>query len=138
MRDYSKYNRIHIIITAVILVIVIAVMLLARTNAEIDDETLIVKGTFFIEKIAVSDIGSIELLDKWDAGKRSFGMETLNIRTGVFTVGDLGQYNLCAYKNMNKFIKITDSDGSVTVFNLKTAEVTQDIYNRLKEKTTGA
>lgn len=135
MREHSKYKRVRMIITAVILIIAAAVMLLARTDAEIDGETLIIKGTFFIEKIAIGDIGSIELLDTWEVGNRSFGMETLNIRTGVFTLGDLGQYNLCAYKNIKKYIKINVSDGSVTVFNLKTTEATQDFYNRLKEKT---
>ena len=136
MRD-SKHGRIRAAAAAVILVAAAAVMLLSGTDAGIEGETLAVKGTFFMKKIDTGDIAGIELLGQWDIGNRSFGMETLHIRTGVFTNSETGQYNLCAYKNTGKYIKVTASDGSVTVFNLKTEEETLEIYDRIKEKIPG-
>jgi hypothetical protein len=141
MQKQSKYNRIRIIITAIILVVIAVIMLLSNTDAKIDGKTLIVTGSFFKEEINIADIKSIEIFDSWDAGRRSMGMETFNTKIGTFTNTDLGQYKLCAYKNTSKFIKIISGSSGTVVFNLKTAEATQNIYNRLKEKsnvTTGA
>jgi hypothetical protein len=138
MQEQSKYNRTRIILTVVILAIVAAIMLLSRTDAKIDGETLIVTGSFFKEEIGIGDIVSVEIFDSWDAGRRSMGMESFNTRIGTFTRDDLGQYKLCAYKNTLKFIKIISGSVGIVVFNLKTAEATQDFYNRLKEKSTGA
>lgn len=136
MRE-SKYGRVRAAITAVILLAAAAVMLLSGTDAGFDGETLLVKGTFFMKKIAAGDIAGVELLDRWDIGKRSFGMETFHIRTGVFTNAEAGRYSLCAYKNTGKYVKVTASDGYVTVFNLKTEEATSELYGRIKEKIPG-
>lgn len=112
-------------------------MLLSSVKASIavDNgvETLSVQGTFMNDRVPLSDITEVKLLDEWRAGSRVNGVNTIKTEAGHFKNVEAGDYRLAIWKTTSLFIKVTHT-GGVLVFNLKDEAATRAFYEELSAK----
>lgn len=111
--------------------LILPVTWVKRTVAEFSDGVLRVTGSSIDESIPVKNIRSFELREKITVG------EAVNSRTngwmvgGIFRNGEFGEYLITADCDAKAFI-VVRYGGKVLVFNLKTEEMTENLYNLVK------
>ena len=125
------------ITTGIILVIVFLVSMNAGVAATLDDDSFHVKGPSMNRYVYYEDIVTIEFRDGFDHGTRTYGFAGTSVLGGNFHNSEFGDYSLACYKDVRQHIVITPAHGKVLVFNLSTAEETEEfcleLINRVFE-----
>ena len=134
--DRKRSRSLLIAGLAVLIVILIAVFALigsGSVDASLEPDGLRVKASLVDESIAYDDIISVELRDHIENGRRGGGFGGMEVSSGNFVNDELGDYVLARYNSVASCIVVHHSDG-VLVFNLSTAEGTNQLYEDLRSR----
>lgn len=76
-----------------------------------------------------SDIASVKLADKdFDKGQKLSGEEKYGYVFGEYESRELGRYELCTQKRVERYIVVTTQDERTVVFNCENNETMENLY----------
>jgi uncharacterized membrane protein YwaF len=125
------------VVTAVVLIIVFVLIGGGNVTATMDDDALRVDGSSLNRSIGFDDIVTVEFRDGFDHGSRTSGFGGTRVLGGNFNNSEFGDYSLACYTDVQYHIVITPTQGKVLVFNLSTAEETEEFCIELIKKVSG-
>lgn len=134
-----KLNRnvtiVGLVVTAIIIIAVIAFMGSGSVSVTLGDDDLQVKAPLANVDIPYQDIESVEYRENFDTGRRIGGFGGTEICSGNFQNDEFGKYKLASHTSVPDHI-IVHYSGGVLAFNLDTAENTQQTYEELLSRVS--
>jgi hypothetical protein len=82
--------------------------------------------------IKLKDITSVSEKGDLDLGKYVSGIETKKYKFGVWENDEFGEYSLCIYSNVEKYI-IVKTSTNIFVFNIESVDATDSFYQAFME-----
>lgn len=120
-----------------LLVIVLVFLLRAGNRVVLDlqtDEAITVRGPEdTVCVIPYASIRSLTLLEDFDRGECEDGGSKHKVDYGTWRCEPFGRYTLIAAADIKPCLALTDMSGQVTVFNYESAEVTENLYELIRE-----
>ena len=133
-KSYKVGKTISLILVPIILVGVGILMFTGDVRCTLEETSLTVDSIYYESTtIAYEDITSVEFSEKMETGRRTFGFGSAKLSLGIFANDDLGSHTRYTYNSCKACI-IIRSNQKTLVFNAKTVEDTQTLYNELLEK----
>ncbi len=83
-------------------------------------------------EIKYADIISVTEMQDLDLGEFVSGVETKHFKFGVWTNTKFGEYNLCSYANVTRYIIVQTSKG-IYVMNFESEDATSSFYQAFME-----
>jgi len=136
--EYDDLTVIYILLAAVIvLTVLMLIVVLASRNisAKMEYDGLHVAGPFLSVKIPYGEISSTEMRDttgRMNYGIRIGGYGGIDRLGGRFRNSEFGNYKLGVSVSVGKNIIIRYNENKVLVFNLETADKTEQFYGELR------
>jgi hypothetical protein len=87
-------------------------------------------GDFF--DIRYKDILSVAETQDLDPGKYVSGIDTKNYQFGVWNSNEFGEYNLCIYANVARYI-VVKTTNNIFIMNFESLEATDSFYKAFME-----
>jgi hypothetical protein len=78
-------------------------------------------------EIKLKDITSVSEKEDLDLGKYVSGIETKKYKFGVWENDEFGEYSLCIYSNVEKYI-VVETSTNIFVFNIESDDSTDSFY----------
>jgi hypothetical protein len=78
-------------------------------------------------EIKLKDITSVSEKEDLDLGKYVSGIETKKYKFGVWENDEFGEYSLCIYSNVEKYI-VVETSTNIFVFNIDSDDSTDSFY----------
>ena len=133
-KSYKVGKTISLILVPIILVGVGILMFTGDVSCTLEETSLTVDSIYYESTtIAYDDITSVEFSEKMETGRRTFGFGSAKLSLGEFRNEELGSHTRYTYNSCKACI-IIRSNQKTLVFNAKTVEDTQALYNELLEK----
>jgi len=105
-------------------------------KANVTDDFVSIEGPMFpLKEFDYDKIDDIILDSNFDKGRRTNGFGTSTIQSGHFSNGTLGDYMLASYAQVKPCIVI-EYEGEHYAFNQSTVELTQKLFDDIKDKMT--
>ncbi len=123
-----------IVVTAVTVGGVYALMQYGSVDAELGEERLKVDAPSLHVSVRYDDIVSVELIPDMDTGFRTMGFGGSHIRSGLFSNGLFGDYDLASNTGVALHIAVHSDRARVLAFNLATYEDTESFYLELLDR----
>jgi hypothetical protein len=129
--ETQKIRKIKIILGICLLAAIIIYMVSTDTESisvAVNDDYLILSyssGDSF--EIKLIDITSVKEKRNLDLGKFVSGIETKKYNFGVWKNDEFGEYNLCIYSNVEKYI-VVETTTNIFVFNIESDDATDSFY----------
>jgi hypothetical protein len=129
--ETQKIRKIKIILGICLLAAIIIYMVSTDTESisvAVNDDYLILSyssGDSF--EIKLIDITSVKEKRNLDLGKFVSGIETKKYSFGVWKNDEFGEYNLCIYSNVEKYI-VVETTTNIFVFNIESDDATDSFY----------
>ena len=80
------------------------------------------------------NIASVALMDEsFDHGEKISGDERYGYVFGEYVNAELGRYELCTRKKVNRFMVVSTLDGRTVVFNTENNETMENLYSAILE-----
>jgi hypothetical protein len=122
-----------LILTAVIILIIAITSIAASVKVDITQDSITAGATFSGKTtVNINDIEDIRLTDSLNPGSRVMGLGLPWLLGGKFNNSEYGDYKLYSYTGCKVNIVIVHN-GEILVFNQKTEEKTNELYNRIRE-----
>ena len=141
MRKPNKQNVIGGILFVIFLFVAAGLaaalaVVFAPVKLDLGEESYTLSFLFHEESAAYADLEEIALLDETTySSDRIFSYGGISKAFGTYANDAYGEhFRLTFSENTHNFILLKRKDGSVTVFNLKTKEATEELYGKLAEK----
>ena len=132
--NYAGIKAVFAVAAVAVLAVVFALAAKNGIKAELLSDRITVKSAMFNESINYSEITDVRLLNSVDYGQRVSGVGIPGLNTGHFKNSGFGDYQCAVTRSASMCIAIKKTDGSYLVFNQKSDENTENLYNRIKEK----
>jgi|GEM_PF-648772 len=93
------------------------------------------KKTVYYSEIDIDPFGKplIELRYEFDRGSKESGFNSPRINSGKYHNEEFGDYTLATYAKVEVYIVVSYDNGHGIVFNINTAESTENLYNELMD-----
>ncbi|WP_028042418.1 DUF3784 domain-containing protein [Candidatus Stoquefichus massiliensis] len=131
---YKKKEMLSTLLGIVVMVVIGVAMFTGNVYVTFEDDYLKVSASMTKSmEIDYQDIDSVDYITNLDTGSRTFGIGNAVIGAGRFKNEKFGSYHLYAYENCDDYIVIY-LNSEVVVFNAKTKEETQKIYQEIQYK----
>jgi hypothetical protein len=137
VRDSKKTFWINLVIVlALVVIVIIRSVVNGGSDAvfSLQEDRLTLGGPGdFTASFAFADVASLEFRENFDRGSCVSGESGKTYTYGVWENAEFGQYTLHVLTKVSDCIVVTQRDGSVIVFNVDSAQTTQEFADSLTE-----
>jgi len=137
--DSGKFKQIQKTMRVLGIILLIAVLIYSLTM-KTEGISVAVKDTCLSCSHSSGDAFNIEYQDilrvteikNLDPGQFISGTETKRYRFGIWNNSEFGEYNLCTYADVMRFI-VLETSNRTYVINLESEDATDNFYNAFRE-----